>query len=479
MCAQMKIIFLFCFLPIVYCVVPVACSAQPITFEKWYDYGFGERGNCVQQTSDEGYIIAGMQGIAIGVSRNLLIKTDSLGNVMWVKIFGGAYDNTLYSVKQTFDGGYIMTGITTNITYKSFISLIKTNNTGDTTWTKTFFPPLIEAGGWDVCQTADSGFVILASIDSSIVFIKTDTNGDTLWMKKYTPQLPAGGYCKSLKQTSDGGFIAVGRVTLTYPNPTFGVYLIKTNSNGDTLWTKIIRDTVSNNVGAYHVSATSDGGFFIAGGRYIIGDLRMYLVRTDSSGDTLWTKIIPDSDARGGGLELINGEYVAAGIADNFSLSATEVYLIKMDSGGNLLWQKTFGTSVQGEDSEARWTIQTSDGGFAIAGYRYYDAYLIKTDSAGNVLTAVDESAEGEPSLLVYPNPFSEQALILLPKKIREHKEKGYAITDLLGRTVRREKIMQQDNMIIFLRDNLLPGVYLLQIFSKEEILGSAKIVIQ
>jgi len=120
------------------------------------DYGLS-----VQQTSDGGYIVAGYtRSFGEEGTDVYLIKTDANGDTIWTKTYGGARDDIGYSVQQTCDDGYVITGYT-----KSFgaggpdIYLIKTNATGDTVWTKTYGGNRSDVGN-SVQQTSDSGYIV-------------------------------------------------------------------------------------------------------------------------------------------------------------------------------------------------------------------------------------------------------------------------------------------------------------------------------
>ena len=294
----------FTFLLIANCLVPTSIFSQHITFEKWYDYGFGEEGNCVQQTSDGGYIIAGEQIVTMGVSKNLLVKTDSTGNVMWFKLFGGTSDNLLNAIRQTTDGGFIMTGQSTGMQANYYdITWLKTDSNGDTVWTRKLTPPVNSIGiptgaGEDILQTSDGGYMVLATswdTTTASMIIKTDSNGNILWTKRYSYPNP-GIISKSMRQTTDGGFILGGYISLPgSPPPPEQVFLVKTDSSGDTLWTKILHSP-------YHEAAWRvepiNGGYFISGrGSYnnIYSDI--FIAKTNTNGDTLWTKKFGGSSA--------------------------------------------------------------------------------------------------------------------------------------------------------------------------------------
>jgi hypothetical protein len=151
----------------------------------------------VQQTTDDGYIIAG------GYTANVyLIKTDSSGDTLWTRTYG---QGSGYSVQQTSDDGYIFTGST---------FLIRTDSSGNTLWRKPY-------GGVSVQQTSDGGFIV-AGGDS---LTRTDAFGDALWTRAFSGRL-----C-SVRQTGDGGYVAVGS-TGSYYGREPGIYLVKTDANG-------------------------------------------------------------------------------------------------------------------------------------------------------------------------------------------------------------------------------------------------------
>ncbi len=467
----------------IFCLLSAAAFSQPITFEKYYDFGATEEGYSVQQTKDGGYIIAGQQRIGIGFSNILLQKVDSIGQTQWVKFIGNSYDNQAWAVKQTSEGGYIVTGYTTNASYDNMIYLIKTDSNGDTTWTKKLstFPPF-QMYGKDVIQTLDGGFLVTCngsyySTDTAqiIYLIKTKVNGDTLWTKKF--KRLSGVWGGSLKQTTDGGYVIAGNVVLTTnPSAKFSVYLIKTDTNGDTLWTKIIADTVTNNVRAYSVQQTSDGGYFMTGAVYYPAILStdVYLVKTNASGDTLWTRKIGGAGDEGGvGQQTFDGGYIIAGSTTSFGSGSTDAYLLKTDSGGNKVWEKAFGSVSQDQGNSIQ---QTTDGGFVIAGITAGDVYLIKTDSDGVVMTGVDELESKRLYLKIYPNPFFSYANVEMEK---EGAAPGYIVLyDAIGKEVKRINV--ENSSFIICRDGLPDGLYFLNVYnSSDQIIARSKIIIQ
>ena len=155
----------------------------------------------------------------------------------WEKIFGGTNDDDGLSVQQTTDGGYIITGGTKSFGNGSTdFYLIKTDGNGDSIWTKTFGGTSWD-NGWSVQQTTDGGYIITGTTESfgnglsDVYLIKTDDNGDSLWTKTFGGT--TNDYGKSVQQTTDGGYIITGGKDSPFGNGGNDVYLIKTDGNGN------------------------------------------------------------------------------------------------------------------------------------------------------------------------------------------------------------------------------------------------------
>ena len=210
---------------------------------------------------------------------------------------------------------------------------------------------------------------------------------DTLWTKTFGGSSNDYGY--SVQQTWDGAYINAGE-TSSFGAGSADVYLIKTDSSGDTLWTNTLGGS-SYDTG-YSVQQTSDGGYIIAGTThsYGAGQYDVYLIKTDAFGDSLWTNTFGGSDDDYGYSvqQTADGGYIIAGWTVPYGASSLDVYLIKTDNEGNQQWQRTFGGGSSGEEGYC--VQQTDDGGYIIVGDIEYsggssrDIYLIKTDSQGN-----------------------------------------------------------------------------------------------
>jgi hypothetical protein len=201
----------------------IAGSAQGINY---VSTSFG-------QTTDGGYIIAGYYSYGQGYSDMLLLKTDSLGKVLWNQTYGQGPNDVALSVQQTDEGGYIMGGTTSVLGTSDDLLLVKTNAKGDTNWTKAYGGGANEGGGY-VRQTSDKGYILSGSTASfgaggmDAYLIKTDLNGNLSWSKTY------GGvsteyFAGPVQQTNDGYVVGGGSASFVGG----GLYIVKTDVTGN------------------------------------------------------------------------------------------------------------------------------------------------------------------------------------------------------------------------------------------------------
>jgi hypothetical protein len=366
-------------------------SIPSIIWMKTYGGANNEEGRSVLQTSDGGYIVAGMtNSFGAGDYDVYLVKTNANGDVIWTRTYGGANFDDAWEIQPTLDGGYIIVGSTESFGLgQSDVYLIKIDADGNIVWTRTYGGDSTDIG-YSVKQTSDGGYIIAGQSNSfrsgdSILFpndmylIKTNSQGDTIWTKTW-----GYGYSNevalSVLQTSDNKYIVTGYANGMAISAVY-ICIVKFDANGDTLWRKFYGDHSA----SYSVQPTFDGGYIIAGWSWVCGpeSVAVWLLKTDANGDTIWTKLYrgQSHNYAYSVQQTIDKGFIIAGWT-YYLYPNNDVYLIKTNADGDSLWTKTFG----GANDDRGYSVQkTSDGGYIVAGYTYSfgsggsDIYLIKT----------------------------------------------------------------------------------------------------
>lgn len=437
---------------------------------KTYGGPFPDYAGEVELTSDGGYIIAGLASLGAGMGDCYIVKTDSLGDTLWTKTYGGTNYDWSSSIQQTLDGGYIISGATWSFGAGSEdVYLIKTDALGDTQWTKTYGGDSTDYG-FAVRQTMDSGYIIVGGTQSfgagleDVYLIKTDSLGNTQWTKTYGGN--STDYGRSVQQTSDNGYIIAGN-TYSFGEDSFNsfnVYLLKTDENGDTLWSKIFGG--NNDDEGSSVQQTSDGGYIIGGftDSFGAGWYDVYLIKTNEDGDTIWTKTYGGSeeDHAYSVQETSNGEFIIAGVTSSYGAGGADVFIVRTDEDGIIKWTKTIG----GTSSDMGYSVrETTDGGFVIAGWTttfgpgMEDYYLIRLAPDVGIGEGENEVQIRKERLTVSPNPFATATRIQLLDTCKG-KEIILTIYDVSGRLVKSVKLTTSTYQ---LGADLVSGIYFLK----------------
>ena len=372
-------------------VFVVSVEASSTTWSRTYGGNDTDSAETVIQTSDGGYVIVGQtQSFGAELGDLWLVKTNSSGITEWVRIYGGEGLDVAYSVVETTDGGYALAGLTCSFgAGLADFWLIKTGASGNMEWNRTYGGTGDDSAR-SLCVTSDGGYAIAGFTNSfdadhyDFWLIKTDAFGNMEWNRTYGGTGVDEAF--SLVATSDGGY-AIAGFTDSFGAGYYDFWLVKTDVFGNMEWNQTYGGEFSDR--AYSLVATSDGGYAIAG----VTLFDFWLVKTDESRNVEWSHTSGDgAETARSVVETSDGGFVLAGVKDadthwlSFAPISGYCLLVKTDAFGNTEWNRIY------EGDNVAWAtsvIQTSDGGYVIAGRTYSfdaensDAWLIKTDKYG------------------------------------------------------------------------------------------------
>jgi PEGA domain/Domain of unknown function (DUF5122) beta-propeller len=379
-------------------LLPASADTQLLDSWEWtYGGAMSDLGASVRETGDGGFIVAGStNSFGDGDFDLYLLRVGPTGTLLWERHLGTPADEFGADVRETRDGGFIVTGWTWSAANSTDVYLVRTDEAGRMLWERTYGGSGSDYGH-AVLPLEDGGYVIAGSTTSlgpseDMYLIRTGGDGRRLWQKAYGGEGDDAGF--SILSMDDAGFVIAGSTG------SFGssrdVFLVRTAPDGTELWEQHYGGQGLQE--GRSLAMAGDGGFLIAGGTdpALSGVWDAYLVRIDSQGRFQWEQ------ARGG-----SGNDYGTGVAmsgDNgFYLAgwtssagpSTDISLIRESSLGTLLWERTFG----GARYDVASALQvTSDGGVVIAGTtdsfgRGDDVYLIRLAPVSGTLTVTSTPA--------------------------------------------------------------------------------------
>ena len=274
---------------------------------------------------------------------------------------------------QTSDGGYIAAGESDTF---GDMYIVKLNSSGQLQWSKTiggFLPDI----ALSISQTAEGGYIVSGYSESfqyfHSIFIKLTQDGNIEW----TRGLNTGDPAWDIVQTTDGGYAAVVSPTEGGFSPD-RMMLVRLNSAGILQWSK----RFSGGVHACCIKQTNDKGFIVAGAKDST-DQDMFIIKLDSNGSLQWAKTIGGSgdDFAYSVIQTSDGGYAVAGRTSSFP-NGDKMYIVKLDDSGLLQWTKVVSVFLD----EAFSIVQTNDGGYAVAGYTgaHHSMLILKLNPDGS-----------------------------------------------------------------------------------------------
>lgn len=367
-------------------------------------------------------------------------ESQFLGEVEWIKNYGGSGEDTGQSIIETSDGGYAILGFSNSldgdISNKTMevndYWLLKLDADGNLEWNKTYGGSKDDRGQ-SLVQTADGGYALTGYAESDDGdgsvnngfhdnwILKLDTSGTVEWEKSFG--FSGHDHSYDILQTVDGGFFFTGFLDITSARldgntekgnslTSHGVgefWGTKIDDLGDVQWRGYFGGT--NNDRSHAVVQAEDGGFVMAGftesNDFDIsntqGSYDFWMVKVDDKGNMVWERSFG-----GSGIEISyditktdDGGYVVAG--NTFSTDGditnskgeSDFWLIKVNGSGSLVWEQTYG-GTQFDAAQA--VVQSRDGGYFVVGNSKSadtdtnansgenDIWVIKTDTEGNLV---------------------------------------------------------------------------------------------
>ena len=320
-----------------------------IEWQKSYGGNAGDQAFSIKHTFDNGYIIAGRSNsgdgdrtIAKGYNDYWIVKLSTEGELEWQKSYGGSWDDNANSIFNTIDGGYIVAGT----------------------------------------SASKDGDITLSKGNGDYWVVKLTYNGELEWQKSYGGSL--NDEANSIIQTSDGGYIVAGTSAsedgdITLYKRTYDYWIVKLSTEGELEWQKSYGGNGSDM--ANSIIQTRDGGYIVAGNSDSNdGDLTLpkgstdyWIVKLSLDGELEWQKSYGGSqeDVANSIIQTSDGGYIVAGKSNSADGDITDprglydYWIVKLSTDGELEWQKSYGSFISDDPSSL---IQTIDGGYIIVG---------------------------------------------------------------------------------------------------------------
>ena len=388
-----------------------------------------------------------------------ITKVNADFDTIWENNHLDSANNFINKIQSTYDGGFIASGSSPEG------NLFKMNSLGDTVWTNQCqvfsFGPF---GGYniiDIIQTLDSGFAFVAVYGHMSYYsmvVKTNQFGDTIWTKTNIIPEPNSwdNQVKTINETNNGDLILSGEVNVNFPTNSNYSYLYKLNSNGDSIWAKTFNDFEFNSV------AIDDSENIIIAGKEKNNSntYESKIMKANSLGDTIWSKTIQANSINC--VQLADDGYVFGGSKESITFFNSS-YFFKTNNNGDTLWTRVFpGDTV---NRELKMIFNLFDNDYLLLGEESSNFpvsnnqidYKIQVDSLGfcpdnNISEIVDNFSN---QILIYPNPTKENINVYM-KNFNGNIQTE--VFDIIG-----NRLQVNNETTISLR-NYSKGIYILKV---------------
>ena len=424
------------------------------------------------KTSDECYVITGRFDQGTNNNEIWTLKVDSMGDTIWTRKYGKEWNDEGIFVKETSDGNYLVYGSFVynyhepSLIYDQRKILLKYDHSGNLIWFD------LSSGPGQFCYSSlESGIIIADVAGSGIAFTNKSDTDSILWQKIYS--IPFNFRHFKMVSSIDNGYACVGSKIVGSQPEVNAITLIKTNTVGDTLWTKTYNQGYGKGV-----TSTHDGGFVICGAIVEDQNTNGIAIKVNSTGDTVWSRTIP---MLWGSLNDVKQTSDLGFIFVGDSYRGIE--LVKIDYTGIVEWSTFI-------DGDRAYCIEiANDGGYVLLGRTSslgsgeMNIFLIKTDQYGRVeiptvMHNYRNSNVDEELLKIYPNPMNNHAIIQFNIKSRNQvKVNLYSIIGQKIKTLYEGVKNNGDHFLEFNSGGLSSGIYIIELRLKK-IIHQKKVLI-
>ena len=462
----------------------ILCQHGSIIWENTYGGASSDYCFSIENTSDGGYILAGVSESDEGqVSDHKglydfwIIRTNLFGDIVWEKSMGGTGNEGAYRIKETKDGDFIAVGysthangdVTSNKGGADFW-IVKLDESGNLLWQKSYGGSGADAA-FEVFEASNGSFIVAGTSSSNdgdvtghhggmdVWVLSLDSIGNLIWEHSYGGTLNDGGA---------GGGLALSGLSMTSQDDSTFVFTCPTESADGDVASKTIEHVTNywvvkidlhgkilfeNNYGGswpdipYAIAATSDGGYLINGAsRSNDGDVNghhgsvtnfdYWVLKLDATGNIQWNRSLGGTDYDSGHsiIETEAGGYFVSGRSKSSDGDRTMAYdswdfwAIYLDKSGNILWQNHFGGS---KIDQCNAIVEGLDGSILMAGYtdsEDHDVFLNRGEldwwvvKISNMpnIVSIEPRIKDSNLLSIFPNPTSDQFQVLLPNNAIE-----------------------------------------------------------
>ncbi len=376
-------------------------------FVKLFGSFDNDQGVKVAELPSVGYLLLGttqQSNVLPGETVNssaLLTLTDFYGETIWNREIKGIGSYTAGSIIVSDNNEIFISGSSpeTDTNTNTDIFLAQISMQGEPLWVNYFGKKGISETAIEMKFTTDNSLVIIGNSytssgdalpaeDQDFYVLKSSLTGELIWERTYGFEEGKTDFGNALVEAGNGDFIWIGSTekdNLNNQGLNSDMRVVRSNSLGNLIWDYLFGGE-GNDYGNKIITLYNE--YFLVGAKQDVANNNsdFYLVKIDNNGEEIWSKVY-GGDSNENAYDIAttqDGGLIMAGYSFSYGNGKSDIFLVKTDIEGNLQWQSTFGG--QGDD-EAKSVIQTTDGGFLVAGTVQFEnntmICLIKTNAKG------------------------------------------------------------------------------------------------